>query len=181
MQPPVERSCARFVSHTAILPGFPDPPRMVRPGAGLPPSRFRLDRCRAAVGRERRNLSSVDSVTSQGPKDSGRLVRPGARSPVQPNASWGAGPLNHLKIDAKQSVSSSAFLWGFDLERSGVGGVMIDLETCPSTEPLLVTFVVRPEEIELAFATERDALRQRLMLAIVAALISAEPAQRRVN
>jgi hypothetical protein len=58
---------------------------------------------------------------------------------------------------------------------------MIDLETCPSTEPLLVTFVVRPEEIELAFATERDALRQRLMLAIIAALTSAEPAQRRVN
>jgi hypothetical protein len=59
---------------------------------------------------------------------------------------------------------------------------MTDLEAFPSKEPLLVTFVVRPEEIELAFATEGDTLRQRLMLAIVAALISAEPADsRRVN
>ena len=71
---------------------------------------------------------------------------------------------------------------GLDLEQSGVGGVMTDLEATPSTEPLLVTLVVRPEEIELAFATEGDTLRQRLMLAIVAALISAEPARlRRVN
>ena len=71
---------------------------------------------------------------------------------------------------------------GLDLEQSGVGGVMTDLEATFSTEPLLVTLVVRPEEIELAFATEGDTLRQRLMLAIVAALISAEPAQlRRVN
>ena len=59
---------------------------------------------------------------------------------------------------------------------------MNDLEATFSTEPLLVTLVVRPEEIELAFATEGDTLRQRLMLAIVAALISAEPAKlRRVN
>jgi hypothetical protein len=56
---------------------------------------------------------------------------------------------------------------------------MTDLEAYPSAEPLLVTFVVRPEEIELAFATEGDTLRQRLMLAIVAALISAEPADTR--
>jgi hypothetical protein len=47
---------------------------------------------------------------------------------------------------------------------------MTDFEAYPSAEHLLVTFVVRPEEIELAFATEGDTLRQRLMLAIMAAL-----------
>jgi hypothetical protein len=62
------------------------------------------------------------------------------------------------------------------IKRNGVGGAMTDLEVSPSTEPLVVTFVVRPDEIELAFATEGETLRQRLMLAIVAALISAEPA-----
>ena len=54
---------------------------------------------------------------------------------------------------------------------------MTHLEASPSAEPLVVTLAVRPEEIELAFATEGDTLRHRLLLAIVAALISAEPAE----
>jgi hypothetical protein len=47
---------------------------------------------------------------------------------------------------------------------------------------MLLLPIVRPKEVELAFATEGDTLRHRLMLAIVAALISSEPAElRRVN
>jgi hypothetical protein len=44
------------------------------------------------------------------------------------------------------------------------------LEVLPSTRPLLVTLAVRPEEIELAFATNGDSLRTRLLLALVAEL-----------
>jgi hypothetical protein len=47
---------------------------------------------------------------------------------------------------------------------------------------MLLLPIVRPEEVELAFATKGDTLRHRLMLAIVAALISSEPAElKRVN
>jgi hypothetical protein len=50
------------------------------------------------------------------------------------------------------------------------------LECLPSKEPLIVTFAVRPEEIELALATNGDSLRQRLLLAFVAELTTIETA-----
>jgi hypothetical protein len=48
------------------------------------------------------------------------------------------------------------------------------LEFLPSQVPLIVTFAVRPEEIELALATNGDSLRQRLLLALVAELTTIE-------
>ena len=48
------------------------------------------------------------------------------------------------------------------------------LEYLPSRGPLLVTFAVRPEEIELALASNGDSLRQRLLLALVAELTTIE-------
>jgi hypothetical protein len=44
------------------------------------------------------------------------------------------------------------------------------LEALPSTRPLLLTLAIRPEEIELAFSTNGDSLRTRLLLALVAEL-----------
>jgi hypothetical protein len=38
-----------------------------------------------------------------------------------------------------------------------------------------VTLAVRPEELELAFASEGESLRHRLMVAIVAELITLPP------
>jgi hypothetical protein len=59
----------------------------------------------------------------------------------------------------------------FDLARNGgTGGVMTDFGVPVTRGPLFVTLAVRPEELELAFATEGDTLRQRLMLAIIAEL-----------
>jgi hypothetical protein len=52
---------------------------------------------------------------------------------------------------------------------------MTDLELTSSRGPLLVSFAVRPEEIELALATEGDSLRHRVLLAIIAELITADP------
>jgi hypothetical protein len=48
------------------------------------------------------------------------------------------------------------------------------LECLPSRGPLLITFVVRPEEIELALASNGDSLRQRLLLSLVAELTTIE-------
>jgi hypothetical protein len=48
------------------------------------------------------------------------------------------------------------------------------LECLPSQIPLIVSFAVRPEEIELALASNGDSLRQRLMLALVAELTTIE-------
>ncbi len=48
------------------------------------------------------------------------------------------------------------------------------LECLPSRGPLLITFVVRPEEIELALASNGNSLRQRLLLSLVAALTTIE-------
>ena len=45
----------------------------------------------------------------------------------------------------------------------------------PSTRPLLVTFAIRPEDVELAFATNGDSLRSRLLLALVAELTIHNP------
>jgi len=50
------------------------------------------------------------------------------------------------------------------------------LEALPSTGPLLVTLVVRPDEIELALATNGASLQQRLLLALVAELTLIETA-----
>jgi hypothetical protein len=48
------------------------------------------------------------------------------------------------------------------------------LEVLSSRGPLLVSFAVRPEEIELALASNGDSLRQRLLLALVAELTTIE-------
>lgn len=48
------------------------------------------------------------------------------------------------------------------------------LEVLPSRGPLLISFAVRPEEIELALASNGDSLRQRLLLALVAELTTIE-------
>lgn len=48
------------------------------------------------------------------------------------------------------------------------------LECLPSRGPLLVTFAVRADEIELALASNGDSLRQRLLLALVAELTTIE-------
>ena len=48
------------------------------------------------------------------------------------------------------------------------------LECLPSRRSLLVTFAVRPDEIELALASNGDLLRQRLLLALVAELTTSE-------
>jgi hypothetical protein len=50
------------------------------------------------------------------------------------------------------------------------------LEALPSRGPLLVTSAVRPDEIELALATNGNSLRHRLLLAIVAELTIVETA-----
>ena len=50
------------------------------------------------------------------------------------------------------------------------------LEALPSKRPLLVTLAVRPDEIELALATNGASLRQRLLLALVAELTIIETA-----
>ena len=42
--------------------------------------------------------------------------------------------------------------------------------------PLLVSFTVRPEEVELALATNGNSLRQRLLLALVAELTTIDAA-----
>jgi hypothetical protein len=46
----------------------------------------------------------------------------------------------------------------------------IELEVLSPTKPLRVTLTVRPEEIELALATNGNSLRKRLLLALVAEL-----------
>jgi hypothetical protein len=48
------------------------------------------------------------------------------------------------------------------------------LEVLPSRGMLLISFAVRPEEIELALASNGDSLRQRLLLALVAELTTIE-------
>jgi hypothetical protein len=50
------------------------------------------------------------------------------------------------------------------------------LEALPSRAPLLVTLAVRPDEIELALATNGNSLRHRLLLALVAELTVIETA-----
>jgi hypothetical protein len=50
------------------------------------------------------------------------------------------------------------------------------LEALPSRKPLLVTLAVRPDEIELALATNGNSLRHRLLLALVAELTTIEMA-----
>jgi hypothetical protein len=50
---------------------------------------------------------------------------------------------------------------------------LFELPTC--REPLFVTLTVRPEELELAFASEGESLRHRLMMAIIAELITLPP------
>lgn len=40
---------------------------------------------------------------------------------------------------------------------------------------LLLSFTVRPEEIEMAFATNGESLRHRLLLALIAELAIADP------
>jgi hypothetical protein len=50
------------------------------------------------------------------------------------------------------------------------------LEALPSRGPLLVTLAVRPDEIELALATNGNSLRHRLLLALVAELTIVETA-----
>jgi hypothetical protein len=50
------------------------------------------------------------------------------------------------------------------------------LEALPSRGQLLVTLAVRPDEIELALATNGNSLRHRLLLALVAELTIAETA-----
>ena len=50
------------------------------------------------------------------------------------------------------------------------------LEALPSKRPLLVTLAVRPDEIELALATNGASLRQQLLLALVAELTIIETA-----
>lgn len=50
------------------------------------------------------------------------------------------------------------------------------LDALPSKEPLLITLAVRPEEIELALATNGNSLRHRLLLALVAELTITETA-----
>ena len=54
------------------------------------------------------------------------------------------------------------------------------LEGLPSTASLLVTFAVRPEEIELALATNGDSLRERVLLALVAELTILEDGSERL-
>ena len=49
-----------------------------------------------------------------------------------------------------------------------------EFEVLPSKIPLLVSFAVRPDEIELALASNGDSLRQRLLLALVAELTTIE-------
>ena len=44
------------------------------------------------------------------------------------------------------------------------------LDALPSKAPMLITLAVRPEEIELALATNGASLRHRLLLALVAEL-----------
>ena len=51
-----------------------------------------------------------------------------------------------------------------------------ELEALPSRVPLLVTLAVRPDEIELALATNGNSLRHRLLLALVAELTIVEKA-----
>ena len=51
-----------------------------------------------------------------------------------------------------------------------------ELEALPSRVPLLVTLAVRPDEIELALATNGNSLRHRLLLALVAELTIVETA-----
>lgn len=53
---------------------------------------------------------------------------------------------------------------------------MSEIEVMLSTSPILISFVIRPEEIELALATNGETLRHRLLLAIVAELTSIEAA-----
>ena len=50
------------------------------------------------------------------------------------------------------------------------------LEALPSRGPLLVTLAVRPDEIELALATNGNPLRHQLLLALVAELTIVETA-----
>ena len=47
---------------------------------------------------------------------------------------------------------------------------MSELEAVLPKTPLVISFAVRPEEIELAFATNGESLRQRVLLALVAEL-----------
>jgi hypothetical protein len=65
---------------------------------------------------------------------------------------------------------------GLSLQPKQGGDAMTDLFELPTcTEPLLVTLAVRPEELELAFASEGESLRHRLMVAIIAELITLPP------
>jgi hypothetical protein len=49
---------------------------------------------------------------------------------------------------------------------------MSELEVMPPKVPVVISFAVRPEEIELAFATNGESLRQRALLALVAELVT---------
>jgi hypothetical protein len=60
---------------------------------------------------------------------------------------------------------------GLSLQPKEEGNAMTDLYELPlCKEPLFVTLAVRPEELELDFASEGESLRQRLMVAIIAEL-----------
>jgi hypothetical protein len=45
---------------------------------------------------------------------------------------------------------------------------MLELDGVPPKRPLLLTLVVMPEEVELAFATGGESLKKRLLIALVA-------------
>jgi hypothetical protein len=47
---------------------------------------------------------------------------------------------------------------------------MPELEAVPPKAALVISFAVRPEEIELALATSGESLRKRVLLALVAEL-----------
>jgi hypothetical protein len=53
---------------------------------------------------------------------------------------------------------------------AGTGNTKICPDFCPPMHSLLLSFAVRPEEIEMAFATNGESLRHRLLLALVAEL-----------
>ena len=72
-------------------------------------------------------------------------------------------------------LSLWAYIEGFAEERT-VMPDSAELEALPIKEPIIVSFAVRPEEIELALATHGNSLRHRLLLALVAELTIVEDA-----
>jgi hypothetical protein len=48
-------------------------------------------------------------------------------------------------------------------------------DVIPPKEPISITLELKPEEIELAFATEGESLRRKVLMALVISMISDHP------